>query len=69
MAKTKSYAELLSEIALAIEAGDKNDELSWRAVLHSNYVVTEKQLELELKGLRKYILCLLRWKILSCLDL
>ena len=53
MAKTKSYEELLSEIALAIEAGDKNDELSWRAVLHSNYVVTEKQLELELKGLRK----------------
>ena len=53
MAKTKSYEELLSEIALAIEAGDKNDELSWKAVLHSNYVVTEKQLELELKGLRK----------------
>ena len=53
MVKTKSYEELLSEIALAIEAGDKNDELSWRAVLHSNYVVTEKQLEQELKGLRK----------------
>ena len=40
MAKPKSYDELLSEIALAIEAGDKNDELSWKAELQSNYVVS-----------------------------
>ena len=53
MAKPKSYDELLSEIALAIEAGDKNDELSWKAELQSNYVVSEKQLEKELKRLIK----------------
>ena len=53
MAKLKHYDELLSEIALAIEAGDKNDELAWKAELQSNYVVSEKQLEQELKGLIK----------------
>ena len=53
MAKPKPYDELLSEIALAIEAGDKNDELSWKAELQSNYVVSEKQLEQELKRLIK----------------
>ena len=53
MAKPKSYDELLSEIALAREAGDKNDELAWKAKLQSNYVVSEKQLEQELKSLIK----------------
>ena len=53
MAKPKPYDELLSEIALAIEAGDKKDELAWKAELQSNYAVSEKQLEQELKRLIK----------------
>ena len=53
MAKPKPYDELLSEIALAIEAGDKKDELAWKAELQSNYAVSEKQLEQELKPLIK----------------
>ena len=31
MTKPKPYDELLSEIALAIEAGDKKDELAWKS--------------------------------------
>ena len=53
MVKNKSYDELLSEIVLAREAGDKTDELAWKALLQANYVVSEKQLEKELKGLIK----------------
>ena len=53
MTKPKPYDELLSEIALAIEAGDKKDELAWKSELQSNYAVSEKQLEQELKRLIK----------------
>ena len=54
MAKPKPYDELLSEIALAIEAGDKKDELAWKAELQSNYAVSEKQLKQEIKSLIKF---------------
>ena len=53
MVKIKPYDELLTEIALAREAGDKTDELTWKAVLQSNYFVSEKQLEQEIKRLIK----------------
>lgn len=53
MTKTRPYNELLAEIALAIEAGNKTDELAWKAVLQSNYVVTEEQLDKELRRIKK----------------
>ena len=53
MTKTRPYNELLSEIALAIEAGNRTDELAWKAVLQSNYEVTEEQLDKELRRIKK----------------
>ena len=53
MTKTRPYNELLAEIALAIEAGNRTDELAWKAVLQSNYEVTEEQLDKELTRIKK----------------
>ena len=68
MTKTRPYNELLAEIALAIEAGNKTDELAWKAVLQSNYEVTiEGRRYLDLnprnhKPLDQYLKGILQWR-------